>query len=195
MAVEIKIPEIGESITSGVIAAWTKGEGEWVEQDETVLELETDKITMEIPAPAAGVLKTNAAEGDEVEVGSSVGSIDESAEKPAGGASAGANAGAQAANAESGGGTATAAPPATDSAAKPEPNSQPKPQTGGSAAGASPSDQTDPSPAGATPLARKLAQDLGVDLGRIKGTGAGHKVREQDVLAFWQGGSGAAMSN
>jgi 2-oxoglutarate dehydrogenase E2 component (dihydrolipoamide succinyltransferase) len=53
MATDIVIPTVGESVNEGVIAAWTKGDGEWVERDETIIELETDKITMEIPAPAA----------------------------------------------------------------------------------------------------------------------------------------------
>ena len=92
MATQIVIPEVGESITSGVIAAWSVADGEYVERDQTVLELETDKITMEVPAPAAGVIKHSAAEGDEVDVGSVVGEIDESAEKPAGGAPAAAEA-------------------------------------------------------------------------------------------------------
>lgn len=83
MATKIVIPEVGESITSGVIAAWSVADGDYVERDQTVLELETDKITMEVPAPAAGILKHSAAEGAEVDVGSTVGEIDESAEKPA----------------------------------------------------------------------------------------------------------------
>src|ERR1051325_1070459 len=75
---DIVIPNVGESVTSGVIAAWRRKSGEHVERDDVVLDLETDKITMEVRAPAAGVLKTTAKEGDTVEIGAVVGSIDES---------------------------------------------------------------------------------------------------------------------
>lgn len=205
MAVEIKIPEVGESVTSGVIAAWTKGDGDWVERDETVIELETDKITMEIPAPASGVLKRAAAEGDEVDVGSVVGSIDESGEKPASvGASARASDESAAAEGESskkrgGGGTATTEAPPMPQVGAPTKASGPMRTdlTNGVAAGGRESPRVNGSAshadAGATPLARKLAEELGVDLSRVKGTGAGHKIREQDVLAFWQGGAGESV--
>lgn len=176
MAVEIKIPEVGESVTSGVIAAWVKQDGEWVERDETVLELETDKITMEIPAPAAGILKASAAEGDEVEVGAIVGSVDETAEKPAG-AAASAEAAPVAAAAEAAPAKAEAAPAASSNG-----NSN-----GNGAAAAD---------AHATPLAKKLAEEHGIDLGSLEGTGPSSRIREQDVLAAMQtrrgGGSGEA---
>ena len=84
MTTKIEIPNVGESVTSGVISAWSVAEGEYVERDQTVLELETDKVTMEVPAPASGVVTHSAAEGDEVDVGAIVGMIDESAAKPAG---------------------------------------------------------------------------------------------------------------
>ncbi|MBK7406058.1 MAG: hypothetical protein IPJ41_15965 [Phycisphaerales bacterium] len=84
MATDIVIPTVGESVTSGVISTWRKADGDFVERDEPVLDLETDKITMEITAPAAGLLKRIAREGDEVAVGAVVGSVDETASKPAG---------------------------------------------------------------------------------------------------------------
>ena len=77
MATKIEIPNVGESVTSGIIAAWSVEDGGYVERDETVLELETDKVTMEVPAPASGIVKHGAAEGDEVDVGAVVGEIDE----------------------------------------------------------------------------------------------------------------------
>ena len=83
MPVDIVIPNVGESVTTGVIATWLKSDGEWVDRDETVLELETDKVTMEVPAPAAGLVSHSANEGDEVEVGSVVGLIDDAATPPA----------------------------------------------------------------------------------------------------------------
>ena len=163
MSTQIVIPNVGESVTSGVIAAWTVADGAYVERDETVLELETDKVTMEVPAPASGIVKHTAAEGDEVDVGAAVGEIDESAAKPA----------ADAAPAD------PAPAPAAPQAAAPA-KSAPTPTPAPAAAPASNGD------AKATPLARKLADDKGIDLGLITGTGASGRIREQDVLAYIQ---------
>jgi 2-oxoglutarate dehydrogenase E2 component (dihydrolipoamide succinyltransferase) len=74
--VEIKIPSVGESVTEGFLAEWSKGDGEQVALDEAVLVLETDKVTMTVNAPAAGQLKILVAAGEEVEVGQVVGKID-----------------------------------------------------------------------------------------------------------------------
>ncbi len=169
MTTKIEIPSVGESVTSGVIAAWSVAEGEYVERDQTVLELETDKVTMEVPAPASGVVTHAAAEGDEVDVGSIVGQIDESAAKPASETPAAEPAPA-----------AQAAPaPAAETAPAPEPVAAP--------AAAAPAADVK-----ATPLARKLADEKGVNLSLVTGTGAGGRVREQDVLGFVQSGASAA---
>jgi 2-oxoglutarate dehydrogenase E2 component (dihydrolipoamide succinyltransferase) len=165
MATPIVIPSVGESVTSGVIASWHKKAGEYVERDEVVLDLETDKVTMEIRAPAAGVLHPTAGEGDQVDVGAVVGTVDESASAPVAGAS-------------------SAAAPQVAAAAKAPPKAAPAekpaaavPTSNGRAADAD---------VRATPLARKLAEEHGIDLGGITGTGAGHRIREQDVLAAAQ---------
>lgn len=198
MATKIVIPEVGESITSGVIAAWSVADGEYVERDQTVLELETDKITMEVPAPAAGVIKHTAAEGDEVQVGSSVGEIDESAEKPAGDKqqapakaekAAEKQAETKAADGkgekrESGGSSKPAATTATQERAATTPR-VPQPRV----------DRN--TPVHATPVAEKVAGEHGVDLHDVVGTGAGGRIREQDVLAYLQSGpkTNGASSN
>ncbi|MEO1242945.1 MAG: 2-oxoglutarate dehydrogenase complex dihydrolipoyllysine-residue succinyltransferase [Pseudomonadota bacterium] len=80
MATEIRVPTLGESVTEATIGRWMKKEGEAVSADEPVVELETDKVSVEVPAPAAGVL-TNiaAAEGDTVEVNALLGAIDAAA--------------------------------------------------------------------------------------------------------------------
>jgi 2-oxoglutarate dehydrogenase E2 component (dihydrolipoamide succinyltransferase) len=83
MAVEIRIPELGESVADGVIARWLKREGDLVRVDEPVLELETDKATVEIPAPAAGRLEIVEREGVTVRVGTVVARIAEGSEAPA----------------------------------------------------------------------------------------------------------------
>ncbi len=174
MTTQIVIPNVGESVTSGVIAAWAVEDGAYVERDETVLELETDKVTMEVPAPASGIVRHGAAEGDEVEVGAAVGEIDESAEKPAG-----------------------------DAASAPAPAPAPEPEAAPAAAPASASPSPMPAPTAsasngdvkATPLARKLADDKGIDLGSIAGTGASGRIREQDVLAYLQSHQDGAASS
>lgn len=76
MKKEIEVPEVGESVSSGILAAWLKDDGAAVEEGEEIFELETDKATLGIPSPATGTLHRAAAEGDEVAVGQSVGQID-----------------------------------------------------------------------------------------------------------------------
>src|SRR6266516_4778120 len=83
MPVDIVVPSFGESITEGTIAQWLKQDGEFVQKDDILLEVESEKATQGIPSPAAGVLHVQAKEGDKVEVGAVLGSIDETA-KPAG---------------------------------------------------------------------------------------------------------------
>ncbi|WP_061206922.1 2-oxoglutarate dehydrogenase complex dihydrolipoyllysine-residue succinyltransferase [Leptospira santarosai] len=83
MSVEIKVPEMGESITEATIANWVKKEGDAVKQDEILLELETDKATMEVPAPSSGVLqKIHKKAGDTVKVKEIIGLIDSTATAP-----------------------------------------------------------------------------------------------------------------
>lgn len=163
MPTNIVIPEMGESVTQGVIAAWRKKPGDYVKRDETLLELETDKITAEIPSPAAGILTPAAKVGDTVKVGAIVGKIDEAPE-PAGAAS-----------------PAPAAPKPAAAA--------PATASNGHHTAAPSSDVR------TTPLARKLADEHGVDLSSIAGTGAGGRVREQDVLdAVASRGKGGAVA-
>ncbi len=173
MATDIVIPNVGESVTTGVISTWLKADGDFVERDETVLELETDKVTMEITAPAAGSLKQMAAEGDEVEVGAVVGAVDESAEKPAAAAAVSSEpAKTEAAETKS---------PAPKVADVPAPSPEPAPAA--APAAAAPHSNGDYR---TTPLAERIARENNVDLSRVVGTGAGGKIREQDVLAFLQ---------
>src|SRR5438105_3693838 len=110
MAVDIVIPAAGESVTSGVVSRWIKNDGDYVKRDEDVLELETDKVTMGVPAPASGVLKTLVAAGETVSIGQKVGAIDEKATAPVGGA--GGNGAKAAPVAQTSNGKAAAAAPA-----------------------------------------------------------------------------------
>ncbi|MDF1752876.1 MAG: 2-oxoglutarate dehydrogenase complex dihydrolipoyllysine-residue succinyltransferase [Verrucomicrobiales bacterium] len=82
MAHELKIPSVGESITSATIAEWHKGDGQYVRAGEEVLTIETDKVSQSLEAQVSGKLTHIAAEGDEVDIGAIVATIDESAEAP-----------------------------------------------------------------------------------------------------------------
>src|SRR4051812_1735634 len=82
MAVEIKVPSPGESINEVQIARWIKKDGEYVEKDEEIAEIDSDKATLTIAAEASGILKTLVKEGETIAVGSVVASIDDSAAAP-----------------------------------------------------------------------------------------------------------------
>ena len=84
MSIEVKIPALGESISSGILSSWKVADGSYVEIDQPIYELETDKITQEGLAEATGVITFLSKEGDEVEIGSAIARIDDTAEKPAG---------------------------------------------------------------------------------------------------------------
>lgn len=81
MSLEIKVPAVGESITEVTISSWSKSDGDYVEMDEIICELESDKATFEVTAEADGVLKTKAAEGDTLEIGAVIAEIDTSEAK------------------------------------------------------------------------------------------------------------------
>ena len=83
MAIEIKVPTVGESISEVTLVKWVKADGEWAERDEVIAELESEKATFEINAEKAGLLKHVAKEGDTLAIGDLVCTIDDSAEKPA----------------------------------------------------------------------------------------------------------------
>src|ERR1700733_15018993 len=80
MSIEIKVPTMGESVTEATVARWFKKEGDAVKRDEPLLELETDKVTVEVPAPAVGAIESISGQaGGTVQVGSLLGSISEGA--------------------------------------------------------------------------------------------------------------------
>lgn len=164
MPTNIIIPEMGESVTQGVIATWRKKEGDFVQRDETVLELETDKITAEVPAPASGVLKVIKAAGSTVQIKEIVGTVDESKSAPAGGAPAA---------------------PAAPAAATPAASAANESAASRSPAVAAATDVR------ATPLAKKLADEHRVDLASIAGTGPAGRIREQDVQAMIEAKNGS----
>src|SRR5580658_4623900 len=83
MPIEIKVPAVGESITSGILGVWNKPDGAYVKAGEPIFEIETDKVTSEIVAESAGLLKHLVKAGDTVQIGQVVASIDEKAAPPA----------------------------------------------------------------------------------------------------------------
>jgi 2-oxoglutarate dehydrogenase E2 component (dihydrolipoamide succinyltransferase) len=167
MAVDIVIPAVGESVTSGVVQRWVKKDGEQVELDEIIMELETDKVTAELRAPAAGTLQTLVKEGDTVAVGAVVGRVAEGSAKPA----------------------AAPAPAKAAVGAEPKPTTPPaKAAVATVAPIPAPAPEHADSDVRATPLARKLAAEHRVDISKISGSGPGQRVREQDVLDYVQSG-------
>ena len=82
MSIEIKVPSVGESINEVTLTKWIKNDGDWVDRDEVIAELESEKATFEINAEKAGVLHTIAKENDTLKIGDIVSTIDDTAEKP-----------------------------------------------------------------------------------------------------------------
>ncbi|MCC7479752.1 2-oxoglutarate dehydrogenase complex dihydrolipoyllysine-residue succinyltransferase [bacterium] len=172
MAVEVKVPTIGESVTEVVVGGWRKKVGEAFKVDETVVELESDKATVEVPAPSAGVLKEiRKQEGETAQIGEVLAVIDETA-------SASASAAAVSAAAPSG-----AAAAASDQAAAP---TTVAPSGNGSAIAESGSRKG----AGtALPAAERLAAQHGVNASQVPGTGLGGRVLKEDVQRFVEQGA------
>ncbi|MEM8648061.1 MAG: 2-oxoglutarate dehydrogenase complex dihydrolipoyllysine-residue succinyltransferase [Pseudomonadota bacterium] len=153
MTTEIRVPTLGESVTEATVAQWFKKAGEAVSADEPLVELETDKVTIEVPAPASGVLEAiDVSDGDTVEVGALLGAIAEGA----------AAAAAPAAKAE----------PAPAKAEEPKPEPKPEPEAKPAAANDAP----------VSPAVRKVAADAGVDPASVSGTGKDGRVTKGDVL-------------
>src|SRR3954469_5763293 len=84
MAIEVKIPAVGESISSGVVSVWHKKSGDFVSAGDVLFTLETDKVSTEIVAEQAGILETSVPEGQEVKIGEVVATIDDTKTAPAG---------------------------------------------------------------------------------------------------------------
>ncbi len=185
MAVDIVMPQMGESIFEGTITKWLKKPGDKVERDEPLFEISTDKVDAEIPSPAAGVLKEiKVGEGQTVPIQTIVGVID------AHGAAAATSSPAPAKAAAPPPPTPAAKPaPAPAAAAAPAPASRAAPA--GPVAAGSP---TPPRPAGAerihsSPLVRRLAKEHGIDLATVLGTGAGGRISKKDIEAVIEGGA------
>jgi 2-oxoglutarate dehydrogenase E2 component (dihydrolipoamide succinyltransferase) len=180
MTVDVKIPEVGESVREALLAQWLKRDGETVRKDEILFVIETDKVTLEVSATADGVLKILIGEGQTVEVGTVVGSIETAAAQ------------AMPATRKT---EAEKAPPAAKTEAKPSPATRQEPTRQPPPPEPAPSPPAAAAPVQAKPLvspsAGELAQKSGVDPSRVTATGPGGRVTEGDVLLYMeQGGSG-----
>lgn len=171
MPIDVKIPALGESISSGVLSVWKVPEGTYVEIDQPIYELETDKITQEGLAEVAGVISFLAKEGDEVEIGATIANIDESGEKPI--------------STESD--TQSAASEPAEKAVEfitPPPEKEPTPSLPVPAQDEPVSKVDDASsPMPLSPAVRKILAETNLDPTTISGTGKDGRITKSDVLA------------
>jgi pyruvate dehydrogenase E2 component (dihydrolipoamide acetyltransferase) len=188
--IEVPMPQMGESIAEGTVSQWLKEPGETVERDEPILEISTDKVDAEIPAPAAGTLvDIQVAEGETVEVGTVVAYIDTDGGDggPPSGASAGADAEADAGAAEDGGAGVQVA---EAEEATPEPREAEPAPTGGAVEPTDGREETadERLRRRSTPVVRRIAEEHGVDLAAVEGSGRAGRVTKQDILAYIEAG-------
>ncbi|MBP0437819.1 2-oxoglutarate dehydrogenase complex dihydrolipoyllysine-residue succinyltransferase [Tianweitania sediminis] len=182
MATEIRVPTLGESVTEATIGKWFKKVGDSVAADETLLELETDKVTIEVPAPAAGTLsEITAAEGDTVGVGALLGQIAAAGAGTAAPKAAAAPSGAkQAESAADYGGrreaTSTASASGAGSAAT---TAEAAEKTAAVAGDAGPVERRDTPPA---PSAAKMLADNNLSADQVQGSGKRGQVMKGDVI-------------
>jgi 2-oxoglutarate dehydrogenase E2 component (dihydrolipoamide succinyltransferase) len=166
MSIEVELPSLGESVFEGTVARWLVAEGEMVEVDQALVEVTTDKVDAEIPAPCAGMIEQIlVAEGDVIEIGAILAKIDPEAKADPAGSAKNAS-GASPVRVPDAGATqsvlATPVPPIASN----------------------PADGI-----AATPVARRMAEEANIDLQAVRGTGSAGRVTKDDILRH---GSGAA---
>ncbi|MFE7479348.1 2-oxoglutarate dehydrogenase, E2 component, dihydrolipoamide succinyltransferase [Streptomyces sp. NPDC057552] len=202
---DVTLPALGESVTEGTVTRWLKEVGEEVAEDEPLLEVSTDKVDTEIPAPVAGVLlEIVVGEDETAEVGAKLAVIGAPGAAPAAAPAQPAAPAQEAPKAEAPKQEAPAAPAPAPAAPAPAPApvqapsapaapapAQPAPAAPAPAAPAAPSGDDG---AYVTPLVRKLASENNVDLGSVKGTGVGGRIRKQDVVAAAEAAKAAAAA-
>ncbi len=173
MPTPVKMPRLGESVAEGTVGSWLKKEGDWIERDESLAEIITDKINAELPSPVAGRLAKILVKVDEtVPVGADIALIEENADVSAS-PPAEAAPGPDAAPVES---PARANVAVMDSKRAGDGN--------GSSAAVQVSRAGEEERQRISPLARRLAREHGLDLNTIPGTGTGGRVRKEDILAY-----------
>ena len=222
MSTEVVMPQMGESIAEGTITKWLKKVGERVERDEPLFEISTDKVDAEIPSPAAGTLtEVRFKEGETVDVNTVVAVLDGNGAAPAEApAKVPVEESKRAAleSPKSEAPTVSAAPPSVAPQAKaPEPSSQPQKPTRGVAESATPPAERQraaATPAASepakdngssasaedlrrtksSPLVRKIAEEHGVDIAKLEGTGLSGRVTKNDILSFIESGSASPVT-
>ncbi|MBS0014588.1 MAG: 2-oxoglutarate dehydrogenase complex dihydrolipoyllysine-residue succinyltransferase [Desulfobacterales bacterium] len=192
MKVDIKVPEVGESVKEALLAEWYKSDGDRIEKDEPVFVLETDKVTLEVPAEQSGILEIVVQAGQNVKIGQVVGKIDTDAARTA---------------------DKEKSPAAEEKAAKPAPAPEPEAalepaekQAGpepGPAAPAAPTpepetagkEETETEPAETLPPSvRRLVAENNLDISKIRTTGPGGRITKGDVIAYLESGAGQTSS-
>lgn len=175
MAVKVTMPQLGETVVEGTVAKWLVKEGDWVERDQPILEVSTDKVDSEIPSPSAGrVVKILVPEGQTVKIGVELMVIDEKAAK-------------------------TVSPPPSPAKIEPAPGppiekpiSKPKPEPISKPPSVTPQ-KTAPAVAESvepaegiriSPVVRNMAKEYGIDLTQVAGTGLGSRVTKEDLLRY-----------
>ena len=160
MATEVKVPVLGESITEATLGEWLKRPGEAVKADEPIASLETDKVSVEVPAPVAGVMGQQLVQpGDTVQVGAVIATVDA--------------------------GDGAAATPAPAAAPAPAPAPTPAPAAPAQQAPAQPA--PDVEAAALSPSVRRAVLEFGVDPATVKGTGKDGRITKEDVVAAASG--------
>lgn len=154
--IDIKVPTVGESINEVTLLQWVKKDGEYVERDEVIAELESEKATFEVNAEEAGVLRSKVKEGDTLHIGDVLATIDETAPKPA---------------------AATPPPVVKKEEKKKKPEKVPEPVA------EKPQPSTVEQAVKATPVASAIIMDQHVDTSSIAPSGIGGKIMKEDVLA------------
>jgi len=162
--IDIKVPAVGESISEVTLVKWLKQEGTYVERDEVIAELESEKATFEVNAEQAGVLKTIGKEGDTLKIGDVVAQIDEAAARPA-----------ASANGSGGSGQTASAPKEASGASTPA-------QTQAATPAAQAPVTAIPNDIKATPVAAAIISDKKIDAASITPSGTGGRILKQDVL-------------
>lgn len=165
MSIEIKVPSPGESVSEVEIASWLVADGDYVEKDQEVVELDSDKATLAMPAEEAGIISIMVEEGEAVEIGQVIGTIDTDAEAPAGGKDSGSKA-------KSSGGD--------DSISSGDTQVADKEKKAGE--GENSSQEKTYATGAASPAARKILAEKGIDASQINGSGKDGRITKEDAV-------------